>query len=85
MVFVLIWVIVGGTATIWGPIVGLIALTVINEVILRDAGVDELRPLFYGLILIGAMLFMPGGVETLPKRIADRLRREKPTDVQPAE
>jgi branched-chain amino acid transport system permease protein len=85
MVFVLIWVIVGGTTTIWGPIVGLIALTVINEVVLRDAGVDELRPLFYGLILICAMLFLPGGVETLPKRIADRLRRDKPEAIQPAE
>ncbi len=78
MVYVLIWVIVGGTATIWGPIVGLIALTAINEVVLRDAGVDELRPMFYGAVLILAMLFLPEGLETLPRRVAGWLGRGRP-------
>ena len=38
MVYVLVWVIVGGTATIYGPILGVVALTVINEIVLREAG-----------------------------------------------
>lgn len=84
MVFVLIWVIVGGTATIWGPLIGLVVLTAVNEVVLRAAGADELRPLFYGLILILAMLFLPGGLETLPRRIAGLVRRRRPSP-QPAE
>ena len=84
MVFVLIWVIVGGTATVWGPIIGLMVLTAINEVVLRDIGVDELRPLFYGAILIGAMLFLPDGLETLPRRIKGWLGRDK-TVAEPAE
>lgn len=79
MVFVLIWVIVGGTATLWGPIIGLIALTVVNEVILRALEVDELRPLFYGAILILAMLFLPSGLETLPGKIKARFDRRKTT------
>ncbi len=70
MVYVLIWVIVGGTATVWGPIAGLVVLTAINEVALREAGAEALRPLFYGVVLIVAMLFLPGGLETLPKRLA---------------
>jgi len=77
MVFVLIWVIVGGTATVWGPIIGLIVLTAINEVVLRDAGVDELRPMFYGAILIFAMLFLPDGLETLPRKIKSWLGHGK--------
>jgi branched-chain amino acid transport system permease protein len=84
MVYVLIWVIVGGTATIWGPIIGLVALTVINEVALRALDVGEMRPLFYGAILILAMLFLPDGLETLPRRIKHRLARGKAT-AEPAE
>ena len=76
MVYVLIWVIVGGMATLWGPILGLVVLTAINEVVLRAIGVDELRPLFYGLVLILAMLFLPAGLETLPGRIAAWRRRD---------
>ena len=84
MVYVLIWVIVGGTATLWGPIIGLVALTVINEVILRALDVGELRPLFYGAILILTMLFLPDGLETLPRRVRDRLARERRV-AEPAE
>jgi branched-chain amino acid transport system permease protein len=70
MVFVLIWVIVGGTATFFGPIIGVVALTIVNEVVLRQLGTDELRPLFYGGILIAAMLFLPGGLESLGPKLA---------------
>jgi branched-chain amino acid transport system permease protein len=84
MVYVLIWVIVGGTATLWGPVIGLVALTVINEVILRALDVGEMRPLFYGAILILAMLFLPEGLETLPRRIKAWLSRGK-TSAEPAE
>ena len=83
MVYVLIWVIVGGMATVWGPIVGLIVLTAINEVVLRDIGINELRPLFYGVVLIFAMLFLPGGLETLLSRLAGWSRRS-PTDAAAA-
>ena len=69
MVFVLIWVIVGGTATFFGPIIGVVTLTILNEVVLRQLGTDELRPLFYGGILIVAMLFLPGGLESLGPRL----------------
>lgn len=65
MVYVLIWAIVGGTATFYGPIIGVVALTVINEVVLRSLGVDEMRPMFYGAILIASVLFLPKGLESL--------------------
>ena len=65
MVYVLIWAIVGGTATFYGPILGVIVLTILNEVVLRAVGVDQMRPLFYGAILILFILFLPNGLESL--------------------
>ncbi|MGF1627422.1 MAG: branched-chain amino acid ABC transporter permease [Alphaproteobacteria bacterium] len=65
MVYVLIWVIVGGTATFAGPIVGVVVLTVLNEVVLRQLGIDALRPALYGAILIASVLFLPQGLEAL--------------------
>ncbi len=65
MVYVLIWAIVGGTATFYGPILGVLVLTVLNEVVLRGLGADEWRPMFYGAILIASVLFLPNGLESL--------------------
>ncbi len=72
MVDVLVWVIVGGTATFYGPLLGLLVLTVINELILRSLGVDQARPLFLGGILILAVLFLPKGLESLVERVRVR-------------
>ena len=69
MVYVLIWVIVGGTATIYGPILGVAVLTVINEIVLRELGADQARPLIYGAILIASILFLPDGIESLGPKI----------------
>ena len=68
MVYVLIWAIVGGTATFYGPIVGVVVLTVINEIVLRSLGVDEMRPMFYGAILILSVLFLPKGLESVVEK-----------------
>ena len=71
MVYVLIWAIVGGTATFYGPILGVVVLTILNEVVLRGLGVDEMRPMFYGAILILFILFLPNGLESLVTRAKD--------------
>ena len=68
MVFVLTWAIVGGTVTFYGPILGVIVLTILNEVVLRELGMDQVRPLIYGLILIASVLFLPKGLESLVPR-----------------
>ena len=74
--FVLIWVIVGGTGTFYGPILGVVTLTVINEVVLRKFGGDQLRPLFYGVILIASILFLPRGLESVIPRVRATLTRK---------
>ena len=67
MLYLLVWVIVGGTRTFAGPIIGTVLLTIIDER-LRVAGVDQYRPAIYGVILILTIRFLPQGLESLPAR-----------------
>jgi len=78
MVFVLTWAIVGGTATFYGPILGCVLLTVLNEIVLRELGFEQMRPLVYGLVLILSVLFLPKGLESLVPKLS-RVRKEKVT------
>ena len=75
MVFVLTWAIVGGTSTFYGPIVGCIVLTVLNEIILREIGLEQMRPFVYGLMLILSVLFLPNGLESLIQKFVSRIPR----------
>lgn len=72
MVFVLTWAIVGGTGTFYGPILGCLVLTILNEVVLRELGFEQMRPMLYGLILILSILFLPKGLESLVQRALAR-------------
>nr|WP_237683945.1 branched-chain amino acid ABC transporter permease [Pseudaminobacter soli] len=74
MVFVLTWAIVGGTSTLYGPILGCVVLTVLNEIVLRNLGFEQARPLIYGLVLIVSVLFLPKGLESLVQKLLERRR-----------
>ena len=78
MVYVLVWVIVGGTVTIYGPILGVVALTIVNEIVLRELGVDQARPLIYGAILLASILFLPDGLESLGPKMKRAFARARP-------
>ncbi len=75
MVFVLTWAIVGGTATFYGPILGCVVLTILNEIVLREMGFEQMRPLIYGAIMILSILFLPDGLESLVKRASDKWKQ----------
>ncbi|WP_371225822.1 branched-chain amino acid ABC transporter permease [Roseovarius sp. 2305UL8-3] len=77
MVFVLTWAIVGGTATFYGPILGCIVLTILNEIVLREMGFEQMRPLIYGAIMILSILFLPDGLESLVKRAQTAVKRKR--------
>ena len=62
MVYLLVWVVVGGTATFAGPVIGVAVMTFLFE---WTRPMLEWRPLFFGAILIGFLIFMPGGLESL--------------------
>ncbi|MCB2094100.1 MAG: branched-chain amino acid ABC transporter permease [Rhodobacteraceae bacterium] len=85
MVFVLTWAIVGGTSTFYGPILGCIVLTILNEIVLRELGFEQMRPLIYGAIMIVSILFMPDGLESLVKRALARWKSAPPPPNQPEE
>jgi branched-chain amino acid transport system permease protein len=72
MIYVVIWTIVGGTTRLYGPILGVVVLTMVDELVLRALGADQIRPLLYGAILIAAILFLPKGLESVVVRFTDR-------------
>ena len=61
-IYIQIYMIVGGVGTFLGPVLGSIALTVFTELI-RAAG--PLQSVIYGSLLVGVMLFLPGGLVSL--------------------
>ncbi len=81
MVYLLIWAIVGGTTTFWGPIIGVTTMTAAFE---GSRPLVAWRPFLFGAILISFLLFMPTGLEGIPaakvrpyfQRLRSRLRRE---------
>ncbi len=66
MVFILIWVIVGGYNKFYGPILGVVILTMFDESI---RSFEQIRPAIYGAVLILFMLFLPLGIENIPTKV----------------
>ena len=85
MVYVLTWAIVGGTATFYGPILGCVVLTVLNEIVLRELGLEQMRPLVYGAIMILSILFLPNGLESLVQKITQKKKPNGTAQRSPAE
>ncbi len=74
MVFILIWVIVGGYRTFYGAIIGAVVLSILDEIL---RGVEQLRPAIYGATLIFFILYLPGGLESLPQKIRQKFRANR--------
>jgi branched-chain amino acid transport system permease protein len=58
---------VGGAGTIAGPILGSILFVVLKEAFAYTLG--EISILIFGVVLILVILFLPGGLVSLPKKI----------------
>ena len=77
--YLLIWVVFGGLRTFHGPILGVVSLTILQE-LLRP--LLAWVPMIYGAIIILTLIFFPEGLEGLPQRTrawlskADRLMDE---------
>ena len=69
-VYCLLFVIVGGAGSVYGPTLGSFFMTLVPEFL---RGTKEYEPVVYAVILILVMFLLPGGLITLP----DRLRRKK--------
>jgi branched-chain amino acid transport system permease protein len=73
---VILAVILGGSGTLMGPIVGAVSVTFLPE-ILRFA--DSFRLITYGLILVVATIFLPKGLVPLAMGLWRRLRSHAPS------
>jgi branched-chain amino acid transport system permease protein len=77
VVEMLVFAVVGGMGTFWGPVVGAAFLTLLPEV-LREAaplvGIEPgpLRLMVNGLVLLAVILFLPNGIVSLPERLRER-------------
>ncbi|MDM8543645.1 branched-chain amino acid ABC transporter permease [Desulfococcaceae bacterium HSG9] len=72
MLYLLIWVVVGGTNTFWGPVIGVTVMYTLFEL---SRPLIQLRPMFFGLTIIFVLLFMPGGIESLISKVTAQWRR----------
>ena len=69
-IYILLYVLLGGTQTAWGPLVGAIFFTVVPEIFRQlaiDMGSDWLadsRFIFFGMFIVLMMVFRPEGVVT---------------------
>jgi branched-chain amino acid transport system permease protein len=74
MVYLIIWIVVGGSRTFWGPVIGLAVMSFIFE---WSRPLLEWRPLLFGGILIFFLVFLPGGLEDLYGKCRDFLERRR--------
>lgn len=71
-------VVVGGKGTVWGPLVGAIVLTVLPDLL---SFLQDFKMLFHGLLLVLAMMFLPGGIVDTPGQLL--LRRSRRSTDEP--
>lgn len=72
--------VIGGMYTLAGPIIGTLFLVVLPELL---RGYVDLQRVFFGIILIVVMAFLPGGVADLGGRLAAALRGRSPRRARP--
>lgn len=68
LIFLLVVLIVGGVGKLWGPLIGAFFFVYIRDK-LQDT--ERLRILIIGLALMLAILMLPGGFASLPKRVRE--------------
>ena len=74
MVLLVVFTVIGGAHTVWGPVVGTVMLSLASE-LLRELHHYEI--LGYGLVLMVVMLAAPDGLASLPRRLAGVLARRR--------
>jgi branched-chain amino acid transport system permease protein len=77
---ILLFAIIGGLGTVWGPVVGALVLVPVAELSRSWAGgiFAGANLLFYGTVLVLVMLFMPRGIVGLYETLRMRLTKRAP-------
>jgi branched-chain amino acid transport system permease protein len=82
MLYLLIWVVVGGTETFWGPVIG---VSVMNTLFELSRPLIQIRPAFFGLSMVLVLIFMPGGIGGLISKAVARWQRPHDMSIAEAE
>lgn len=72
MVYLIIYVVVGGVETFWGPVIGVVVMMAVFEL---ARPLEEWRPAIAGAVLIFFLVVMPGGLEILFPKVRSLLKR----------
>lgn len=74
---ILLFAIIGGLGTVWGPLVGALILVPVAEVARAELGTtfQGAHLLLYGGVMVLTMLFMPNGIVGAAKGVGRRLSR----------
>ena len=70
---------IGGQGTILGPIVGAVFFVGLKEFLVRNLG--EYHLIVFGVLFILVVLFLPGGIISIWKKIQDALARRSKSNV----
>ena len=74
MMLLVVFTVIGGTQTAWGPVLGTVALSIASE-FLRE--LHHYEVLVYGLVLMVVMLAVPEGLVSLPGRLSEAVARRR--------
>lgn len=66
----ILYVLLGGVGTLAGPVIGAITLEWVNQYLW--ANLPNLHVLFYGVLIIGIVLYLPGGLASVWEEFRDR-------------
>ena len=68
-----LWVVLGGRGTLFGPLIALTVLEVVN--IKMQEVLPSLWPILVGLLLLITMIFLPKGLTSMPAKIRESRRK----------
>lgn len=76
---ILLFAIVGGLSTVWGPFIGAAILVPITEITRSELGsvFQGASLLIYGAAMVLAMLFMPYGILGVASRVRERIAKRR--------
>ena len=81
MFIFLIVVLVGGTGTLWGPVLGSVIFVLVSE---QLRALQEYRFVIFGLVLLFVVLFMPRGVFPELSNLIRRFKERRRARISPA-
>jgi branched-chain amino acid transport system permease protein len=68
---VLLMVLLGGTGSVWGPVVGAVVLTMLPQLLSSWA---KYQDLIYAILILAVIMVLPGGIVSLPQVIRRRVK-----------